>query len=140
MKFFTTIRRALAKMPDQFTQLVQEALQRNTKSTVLKPLGWLIGLLLTATIFASRFGLDKWLVVMLAVLDCIAVIIFFVAYIYFGCKDPDLLRSEKFSIQKMAIQHGLIGDDLSGFFKIPKAGNVTLIGDVKTDEKNKEGK
>jgi hypothetical protein len=46
MGFFTKLRGVLKEMPEQFTQLLQQALQRNTKSTVLKPLGWLIGLAL----------------------------------------------------------------------------------------------
>jgi hypothetical protein len=137
MGFFTKLRGVLKVMPEQFTQLLQQALQRNTKSTVLKPLGWLVGLLLVATVSASRFGMDEWLVVMLAVLDCLAVILYFIAYIFFGWKDPDLLRSEKFTIQKMAIQHGYIGDDISGFMKITRVGTVPLLEDSKTGEVGK---
>ena len=140
MPLYRKIQNNLILMADELYQILQQALQRNTKSTVLRPLSWLVGLLLTATIFASRFGMDKWLVVMLAVLDCLAIILYFAAYIFFGHKDPDLLRSEKFTIQKMAIQHGLIGDDISGMFKIPKLGDIPLIEDVKNDQKNKEDK
>jgi hypothetical protein len=32
-------------------------------------------------------------------------------------KDPDLLRSEKYSLQKTAIEHGLIGDNHVGLFE-----------------------
>jgi hypothetical protein len=127
-------------MADQFLQTLQQALQRNAKSTVLKSLGWLIALLLPATIFASRYGTDKWLVVMFAVLDCLAILVYIAAYIFFALKDPEQLRSEKYSIQKMAIQHGIIGDDISGFIKITKVGGVPLLDNSSTDEKGKEDK
>lgn len=127
-------------MADQFLQTLQQALQRNAKSTVLKSLGWLIALLLPATILASRYGMDKWLVVMFAVLDCLAILVYIAAYIFFALKDPEQLRSEKYSIQKMAIQHGFIGDDISGFFKVSKIGNVPVLEDSKGNQKGKEDK
>jgi len=124
----------------EFIQSLQQAFRQDSKSTVLKSLGWLISILSTATIFASRYGLDKWLVVMFAILDCIVILIYIAAYIYFAIKDPEQLRSEKFSIQKMAIQHGYVGDDLAGFFKVVKIDGVPLIGDSKPAEKGKEDK
>jgi hypothetical protein len=138
MNIFTKLLSASAHMADQLIQILQQALQRNTKSTVLKSLGWLIALLLAATVFASRYGLDKWLVILFAVLDCIAIVVYIGFFIYFAFKNPDLLRSEKFTIQKMAIQHGLIGDDLTGFFKVPKGGEVPLVEGSKADENKKK--
>jgi hypothetical protein len=138
MSLLAIIRTALIKMADHFTQLVQQALQRNTKSTVLKSLGWLVGILSATTVFSSKYSSYEWLVVLLAVLDALAVIVYIGFFMFFAFKDPDLLRSEKYSIQKMAIQHGLIGDDLSGLFKIPKIGDVPLLEGSKTDE-NKKG-
>jgi hypothetical protein len=127
-------------MPDQITQILHEAMQRNTKSTVLKSLGWLVGILSASTILASHYGLDKWLVVMFATLDCTSIVVYITAYIYFAFKDPDLLRSEKFTIQKMAIQHGIVGDDISGFIKVVKIGDTPLLADTKSTEAGKEGK
>lgn len=77
---------------------------------------------------------------MFAILDCVAVILYLVAYIYFGHKDTDLLRSEKFSIQKMALQHGYIGDDISGFVKIVRPGEIPLLEAPKDTETGKEDK
>lgn len=127
-------------MPDYLSQILQQAMERNTKSTVLRALGWLVGILSAATIFASRYGLDKWLVVMFAVLDGITVLFYIAFFAYFAFKEPDMLRSEKFTIEKLAIQHGLIGDNLSGLFKIPKIGDIPLIGKPKADENKKEDK
>jgi hypothetical protein len=125
-------------LPDQLLQSIQQAWQRNAKSTVLKSLGWLIALLLPSTIAASHYGTDKWLVVMLAILVCISILVYIGAYVFFTIKNPDLLRSEKFGIQKMAIQHGLVGDDLSGFFKVGRIAGIPLIEEKSSDDKTKE--
>jgi len=122
----------------EFLQSLQQALQRNSKSTVLKSLGWLIGILLSATVAASHYGTDKWLVVMLAILDCFVIVTYVAAYVFFAIKNPELLRSEKYSIQKLAIQHGFVGDDKSGFFKVTKIGVIPLVEDTKATDKTKE--
>jgi hypothetical protein len=115
-------------MPDQFLQILQQALLRNSKSTVLTSLSWLIGLLLPSIILASAYATDKWIVVMLGILLGIAVLLFLAAFVYFACKNPELLRSEKYVIQKMAIEQGLIGDDLSGYVKIDPKSQKLITG------------
>lgn len=127
-------------MADQITEILQKALLQNAKSTVLKALAWLVGLLLTGTICASRFGMDKWLVVLLASLDCLAVIVYIAGFIFFAIKDPEQLRSEKYSIQKLAIERGFIGDNLSGYRKMTDVADAPLITDNKSGEKGKVDK
>ena len=53
-----------------------------------------------------KFGSPIWLTIMLAV--------FFFVYIYCLINDRDSLRSEKFTIQKLAIEKGIMGDDVTG--------------------------
>ncbi len=84
----------------------------------MKPLGWLIVILSASTIGSFASEAPVWIGSMFAVLSCLAVILYFVAYIYFGITDKDALRSEKFSIQKMAIQNGFVGDDSTGYIPI----------------------
>ena len=127
-------------MADQFIQTLQQALQRNAKSTVLKSLGWLVAILLSGTVASSHYGNDKWLVVLFAILAGISILVYIAAFVFFAIKNPDLLRSEKYSIQKMAIEHGFIGDDMSGLIKIVKIGNVPLLEDEKPGDKSKENK
>jgi hypothetical protein len=38
------------------------------------------------------------------------------------------------------IQHGLVGDDLSGLFKILKVGDIPMIENGKTDQKSEDDK
>jgi hypothetical protein len=105
-------------MPDPFVTLLQRALAQGSRSTVLNPLGWLTGICATASIAAFSCKSPAWLGIMFGSLAGISIILYLVAYIYFGLTDKDALRSERFSIQKMAIQKGFIGDNLSGYFKV----------------------
>lgn len=107
-------------MADPFvTTLLQRALAQGSRSTVLNPLAWLIGICAVASIAAFSCKSPAWLGIMFGGLAGISIILYLVAYIYFGLTDKDALRSERFSIQKMAIQKGFIGDNLTGYFKAP---------------------
>ena len=66
---------------------------------------------------------------MLAVLAAIAILFYLGAYVYFASRDPDALRSERYSIQKLAIERGFIGDST--------AGNVNLK-DIRPDSSEKD--
>ena len=97
--------------------LFHQATAYGTRSTVLNPLGWLIALLLPATIGSFYFKTPTWLGVTLAILSFLSVILYFFSYIYFMFKDRDALRSEKFSLQKLLIEKGFFGDDIQGFIR-----------------------
>jgi hypothetical protein len=114
----------------------------STKSTVLKSLGWLLFLLLTATVSASKFSAQPWLVIALAAMTGLTVLVYLGAYIYFALTDSDALRSEKFTLQKIGLEHGYIGDDLTGWTRIKKAtvADALEIEDAKIDTEVKEEK
>lgn len=57
----------------------------------------------------------------------IAVVIFLISYLYLMVKNPDALRSESYSIQKLAMEKGYYGDDTLGMLKeteIPQIGGT----------------
>lgn len=87
-----------------------------SRSDVLKPLAWLVGLLLLAT-----FGMVATKAEMLIQYICLgltvsSVLLYGAAYVFCLRHDRDALRSEKYSINKMAIEHGLLGDSETGLF------------------------
>lgn len=45
----------------------------------------------------------------------LVLLVFLGAYIYLLLRDPDALRSEEFSLNKMALEKGLVGDSTHGF-------------------------
>lgn len=105
--------------------LWRQAMTERSRTTVLQPLQWMLGLCLLATVGALREGADKWLLVGLVFFDTIAVALFVGSYIYLLPRDRDALRSERFALQKLAIEKGLQGDTLRGI----ELGNI----DVETD-------
>lgn len=84
------------------------------KSTILKPLTWFLALIIGGILLLLQFSSPIWLIIMLAVIFCFGVVIFFFVYIYCLMNDRDSLRSEKFTIQKLAIEKGITGDDIIG--------------------------
>lgn len=114
-------------MPDPFWSTLHQALASGSRSTVLKPLAWLIGLTLIGSIGSHRLGTPLWLANTIGVLSVVSIILYISAYIYFAVTDKDALRSEKYSIQKLAIQKGFIGDDQTGYIAIDSVAPQTAL-------------
>lgn len=70
------------------------------KSTILKPLTWLISILVGSMILANYLNLPKWIIIMFSIIVALIIILFIFSYVYCLFTDRDALRSEKFSIQK----------------------------------------
>lgn len=85
-----------------------------TRTDALRPLIWPIAGLLIAITGALTAHAPAWLLVVLVSAVGIALIVYVGAFIYFAAKDPDALRSEKYKLQKLAIEHGLYGDSAIG--------------------------
>jgi Na+/glutamate symporter len=84
----------------------------------LTSLAWLLGLLLTAALWAVRLNAPEWLLALLAVLAVITVGVYLYAYVYFMKHDSEALRSERYSLGKLAINKGVAGDDLAGIIEV----------------------
>ncbi|MCA1626194.1 MAG: hypothetical protein LC778_20860, partial [Acidobacteria bacterium] len=118
-----------SKMPFEFLfkELLQQASTSGSRSTAMKPLTWLVGILIVGVISLAASGATFWLLVTVAFLLVIAVVAFMSSYIYFMVKNPDALRSERFTLSKMKIEKNLIGDDKSGLKEIPEFAETKTI-------------
>lgn len=105
---------------DPWGTLLHKALAQGNRSTVLHSLGWLLGICSASSISAFGFKAPIWLGTMFGIAAAISIALYLMSYIYFGLTNPDLLRSEKYHIQKMAIQKGFVGDNSTGFIKLPE--------------------
>lgn len=85
-----------------------------SRSTALQSVLAFFGLLLGGTLVAALAGADRWLVAALAIASGIDFVTFLIAFFYLLAKDPDALRSERFTLQKMALERGLVGDNIGG--------------------------
>lgn len=93
---------------------LQQASAQGSRSTALNPLGWLVALLMPGVVATSIWSVPVVVTMTLLVMLCAASVLYGGAYIYFMLKDPDALRSEKFTLSKMALERTAVGDDLVG--------------------------
>ena len=96
-------------MPDYIKSLFRRADIGQSRSAITNPLQWAIVILLSGMAMLWGVHAPEWLLVMLAVFLALFMVLFIGAYIYFGIKNPDFLRSEQYSLSKMAIERGMLG-------------------------------
>jgi hypothetical protein len=94
---------------------LQQANATGTKSTALSDLRWFTGLVLTALLIALKFNAISWILISLVVLLGLISVVYLAVYIFFALKSPDALRSEKFTLSKLAIERSVTGDNITGF-------------------------
>jgi hypothetical protein len=121
----------------QLAASLREQMTANlSRSDVLKPLAWLIGLLLTGLVLAITAKAAGWVVAGLMGAVGAGVVLYMGAYVFCLFSDRDALRSERYTLQKMAIEHGLYGDSRIGLQDAPvidARGQVRLPSDAATE-------
>lgn len=109
----------IISVPDPWGTLLHKALAKGSRSTVLNPLAWFITICATAGITSFRLRLPSWVGTMFIIYAAIGALLYLIFYGYYSFTGKeDCLRSERFSIQKMAIKAGFVGDDSTGFIRL----------------------
>ena len=122
-----------------FTSWFKQPEIGHSRSSTLNPLQWALVILVGSVGFAAATHVPSWIVSALGVAAVINFALFIYAYIYFMVKSPDALRSESYSLRKMAIQKGLMGDSLHGLFQDVPEKNATLrLQQGESDSKEQE--
>lgn len=106
---------------------LKQASAKGTKATVLKPLGWMMLILVSSTLSSFYFKTPNWVSYMFGGFSGLTMILYLITYLFCLFTDKDALRSETFSIQKMAIEKGFIGDSLVGKFNLDDNEGKRLI-------------
>lgn len=88
------------------------------RSDILKPLVWPLGLCLTATVTLSTFGAPVWVSAGTASMAVVLLTLYVGGFVFFAIKSPDALRSESYTLRKMAIERGLVGDSSVGLTQV----------------------
>ena len=101
---------------------LEQATAQGTRATVLKPLGWMMALLVSATLASFLNPTPSWVSVLFAVFAGLTMALYLFAYIFCLLTEKDALRSETFSIQKLAIEKGVFGDSVIG--RLPALPNI----------------
>ena len=113
---------------DTLHAFLEKATASGSRSNALHPLAWLTGILISGLVLSTAFEKKpEWVVIFLASLLGLTVVLYLLGFIYFATKNPDLLRSEKFNLSKLAIENNLIGDNISGLIdqEIPLSSTTT---------------
>lgn len=68
------------------------------------------------------------------VATALAIIVYVGSYIYLLRVNPDALRSERYSLEKLAIEKGVYGDSLTGVVENQSSTQQKLSADDNSDE------
>jgi len=101
---------------------LDQATAQGSRSTILRPLGWLITICAAAVLGSVELKAPDWVVTLFSISAGLGIALYLTAFIYcLVTKKEDLLRSETYSIQKLAIEKGFVGDSLAGVFRAEEA-------------------
>jgi predicted membrane channel-forming protein YqfA (hemolysin III family) len=103
-----------AMSPGTFMQLFERSVANGSRSTVMTPLAWMIGILLAALVALIPVSAPSWIIQWVTGLFVVSAVIYIAGFVYFGLTNPELLRTERFSLSKMAIEKSVRGDSLLG--------------------------
>jgi hypothetical protein len=103
---------------NQFYSLLAQSSSTGSRTTALHPAHWLLGIVVGAELSAVKLGAPFGVLLMLAVFCGIAFAIEAFGFLYLLFKDRDALRSERFTIAKMQIEKGIMGDSVAGFRQV----------------------
>jgi hypothetical protein len=94
--------------------LLSKGVVHGSKSTAMSPLIWAMAILMGGVVGGPSVGLPPPVHTVLS--GCLVVVVtgFLAAFGYFAVTNPDALRTEKYTLTKLAIEHHLSGDDMAG--------------------------
>jgi hypothetical protein len=113
----------LRHLVEQMFDVFARSVASGSRSTVLHSLHWLFAIVLAALMTALRLNGPWQLLLMLSICAGAAFVLDCFAFVYFMFVNPDALRTERFTLEKMRLEKGLMGDTLSGLREL-KAGEV----------------
>ena len=121
-------------MIDQVVAALTRSAASGSRSTALQDLRWFCGMSLAALIGASYFSAPEWALIALASLSGAAFLLALGSFVYLLKTNPDALRSEHFTIEKMRIERGLLGDTSIGFRQAAEESDVLRLPAGQTDD------
>ena len=107
---------------DGFLAYLARLSASGSRSSVLGTALVLLGLVLAALLAAISAGASAPVISMLQVFCGVAFGLCSVGYVYFALTNPDFLRSERYTLERLRIEKGLLGDSVSGFRQIGEGG------------------
>lgn len=110
--------------PDWMPLWGQQHKESGSRSDVLKPLIWPLGLTLVSIPALLTAKAPLWMIAAVGGAFSFILIVYVIAYIILLIFRPDWLRSEHFVLVQTAMQNGLLGDSVSGQLSKPAIPSV----------------
>ena len=104
-------------MPNLLHSFFSEASAKGARSTALHALQWGMAMLLISISIMAIADAPSWILIAISSAFGLVLVTFIGAYIFLLITNPDALRSESYTLSKMAIERGLFGDSLSGLIE-----------------------
>lgn len=101
-------------LPKIVQTMMGQANVSGERSTALHAVLWLIAIITALFGLVAFSGIDTVFLYIIIFIFCVALIFFGYVYIFCLKNNPDLLRSEKFALQKMTIENSIHGDSEVG--------------------------
>jgi hypothetical protein len=102
---------------EHFLSLFHQSSGRGSKSTALQPLGWLVAMIGFILASSLAYKAANWILIVVASAFAISVFVYVCSYIYLIMNNIDATRSERFTLEKIALQQSRTGDDRTGFIE-----------------------
>jgi hypothetical protein len=106
-----------------------------SRSSALASLSWSTLILVGGLFGAWKAGAPIWIQVVFVILIVANQFVFLRAYRFLLLKDRDALRSERYSLSKMQIERGMVGDNAVGLMKDETSEKLLEAGDSDGDGK-----
>lgn len=120
--------------PKILSSLMGQANINGEKSTVVHTLIWLIGLMIVGVLFLAYYHLATWIIISFLAIAVVGIFLYFYSYLWCLKNNPDLLRSEKYGIQKLAIENRMLGDSSTGENLVPSPANPKTLSNNAADD------
>lgn len=121
-----------------FASLSQQMTATLSRSDVLRALVWPMGILMAATLGLVVGHAPTWMLILFSTMTALAFILYGASFVFCLIKDRDALRSETYSIKKMAIAQGVYGDNKMGLIDVPTTSVARIIDEADPPEPRAE--
>lgn len=119
---------------DYLKHILQHAKSFGSRSSILSVLAWIFGTLFFSITLAGVLKAETWLLIAMFLLLVVVLISILVAFFYcLFTGNTDILRSEKFVIEKLAIEKQVASDSVTGTQTITH-NNTNHVNSIETVE------
>lgn len=100
---------------DHFLSLLQQSVGKGSRSTALQPLVWLMLIMAIVFFTCLKYHAPAWLLTAVLCMVAVVALVYLGSYVYLIFTNIDATRSERFTLEKLALQQSRTGDDRTGF-------------------------